>query len=183
MKEEKTIVVEQTPFDQGKLELQSSSGAFFSIGKFGPTLNYSFTSYRLGVMLNTPAGDGFLRGNFEFLAEAFGGSVFNGPGNGLGGLAVLLRYNFVQPGSKWVPYVQLGGGGVYSDIYKDQDQRLIGEAFEFDLEATLGIRYFINERWALNLEGGYRHISNADLANRNIGLNALGASLGLGWHF
>ena len=184
MKEEKAVVAVSTPFDKGKMELQSSSGAYFSIGGSGrPTLNYSSAAYRLGIMLNTPEGDGCFRGNWELMLQAFGGSVFDGPGSAFGGAAIMLRYNFVQPDSKWVPYVQIGAGGVYNDIYKDHSQRLIGQAWEFDLEAALGIRYFLSERWALNLEGGYRHISNAGLNDRNTGLNSLGASVGLGLHF
>jgi len=181
---EKTVLAVETPFDKGKLELQSATGAYFSVGGSDrPTLNYSSTAYRLGIMLNDPAGDGMLRGNLELMLQLFGGSVFDGPGDALGGAAVVLRYNFVPVDGKWVPYVQIGAGAVYSDIYKDQNQRLIGQAWEFDLEATIGVRYFFNNRWSANLEGGYRHISNADTNDRNVGLNSIGAGIGLGLHF
>lgn len=179
-----TATVETTPFDQGKLELQSATGAYFSIGhERQPSLNYTSSAYRLGIMLNTPVGDGCLRGNWELMLELLGGSVFNGPGNYLGGAAAVLRYNFVQPEAKWVPYVQIGAGEIFNDIYKDRSQRLIGQAWEFDLETTIGIRYFFNNRWSANLEGGYRHNSNADSNARNVGLNSLGAAVGLGLHF
>jgi lipid A 3-O-deacylase len=184
-KTEQTVEVATTPFDQGKFELQSQSGVYFSVGGGNrPTLNYSSTAYRLGVMLNTPSGDGFLRGNCELMLQIFAGSVFDdNPGNYLVGGTIILRYNFVQPDSKWVPYVQIGAGGAYNDIYKDQSQRLIGQNWEFDLEAALGIRYFFNDRWSAALEGGYRHISNADTNERNVGLNSIGATVGLGLHF
>ncbi len=173
-----------TPFDQGRLELQSSSGAFFSLnGEDRPTLNYSSTAYRLGIMLNDPVGDGCFRGNFELMLEAFVGSVFDGPGNVLAGGALILRYNFVQPEAKWVPYFQIGAGALYNDIHQDPSQRLIGQAWEIDLEASLGIRYFFNDLWSANLEGSFRHISNAGLNDRNVGLNSLGGGVGLGYHF
>jgi len=176
--------VETTPFDQGKFELQSASGAYFSIGhKDQPSLNYTSSAYRLGIMLNTPSGDGCLRGNCEFLLQVMYGSVFDGPGNYLGGATAILRYNFVQPGSKWAPYIQIGAGAIYTDIYKDQSQRLIGQAWEADLEATIGISYYFNNRWSANLEGGYRHNSNADNNARNVGLNSLGGAIGLSRHF
>jgi lipid A 3-O-deacylase len=119
----------------------------------------------------------------ELMLQLVGGSVFQGPGNYLGGAAAVLRYNFVQPEAKWVPYMQLGAGALYNDIYKDREQRLIGKNWELDLEATLGIRYFFNDRWSANLEGGYRHISNANSNDRNVGLNSLGGGVGLGYHF
>src|SRR4051812_17829392 len=114
LRSEKTVVATVTPFDQGKWELQSASGAYFSVGGGDrPTLNYSSTAYRLGLMLQTPGGDGLLRGNCELMLQFFGASIFDGPGNGLGGAAVLLRYNCVQPGARWVPYIQLGMGAAY----------------------------------------------------------------------
>ena len=180
----KTITQVETPFDDGKWELQWTSGAYFSVGSSDrPTLNYATTALRLGVMLNSPSGDGCFRGNCELLLQAFGGVVFDGPGDGLGGAALLLRYNFVQPDSKWAPYVQLGAGTVYNDIYKDHSQRLIGQEWEWDLEAAVGVRYFFSDRCSAHLEGGFRHVSNADANERNIGLNSVGATIGLSLHF
>ncbi len=175
------------PFLKGNKEIQSITGAyfFFSPGSNPrhPAIDYSRSSYRFGLMLYDVCGGGFLRGNAELLVEASGGSVFQGPGNYLFGGALLLRYNFVQPESKWVPYIQIGGGGVYNDVYKEQSQRLIGRNWEFDLQASLGLRYFLSEKWAVTVEGSYRHISNADTADRNLGLNSLGGGIGLNYFF
>jgi hypothetical protein len=179
-----TVTVETTPFDQGKLELEGATGAYFSVGHAGQrSLNYSSSAYRLGVMLYNPSGDSWLRGNFELMLQVFEGSVISGPGHYLVGAAPILRYNFVQPNAKWVPYIQIGGGGVYNDISKNQGQRLIGQQWEFDLEAATGIQYMFNDRWSANIEADYRHISNAGMSSRNIGLNSLGGSTGLGFHF
>jgi len=174
-----------TPFDQGKLELQSASGAYLSVGHSNqPNINYTSTAYRLGIMLYTPSGDGILRGNCELMLQLGYGSIFNGPGNYVASGAAILRYNFVQPEAKWVPYVQIGAGMAYNDIYKDdREQSLVGQAWLINLEATVGVRYFFNDRWSANLEGGYRHQSNVDENRRNIGLNSLGGGVGLGYHF
>ena len=183
LKSEKDVVAVSTPFDKGRLELQSASGVMISVGPFGPALDYYSTAYRLGLMLNTPEGDGFFRGNFEVLLEAFVGSVFDGPGSALGGGALLLRYNFVPAESKWTYFFQLGGGGLTNDIYKDHSQRLIGTQGEFDLEAAIGVQYFFSDRWSGNIEADFRHISNAGINERNVGLNSVGGSVGLGYHF
>ncbi len=36
---------------------------------------------------------------------------------------------------------------------------------------------------SLDIEGGLQHISNAGLANRNLGVNAFGGSIGLTYYF
>ncbi|MDB6175289.1 MAG: ompW [Chthoniobacteraceae bacterium] len=182
----KTEAVLFSPFDRGMREFQISAGALFSLNNRGekrPTIDDVDLSLRLGWMLNTPSGESCLRGNFEFLAEAFGGAVVDGPGDGLGGITLLLRYNFVQPATRWVPYFQVGAGGVYSNIYEDHVQRLIGRSVEFNLQAGLGLRYICSERCSVFVEADYRHISNADTADRNLGLNSIGGLIGAGFSF
>jgi predicted porin len=134
-------------------------------------------------MLYTPRGSGFFRGNFEFLIEADGALDVQGPKTGAVGGNLVFRYNFVQPGSKWAPYVQLQGGGVYNDIAHDPYQHLIGRDEEFFLGVGVGVRYFLNPRTALTVEIDYRHNSDANTANRNIGLNSVGGMLGVSVFF
>ena len=185
VKESKATVVE-SPFDKGKYEIQLGAGAFSS---FQPTTSTrpGFTdidaAIRAGVMLNTPDGSGFLRGNFEFLLEGYGALLVEGPRTGYAGLGLMLRYNFVQPDSAWVPYFQIQGGGVYNDIYHDGSQRVFGSALEFDLGGGLGMRYIFSPRCGAFLEADYRHISNAGTAARNLGLNSMGGFLGVSVFF
>jgi lipid A 3-O-deacylase len=178
----KDVALRETVFDQGQRELQVLVGTFASF-THSPDFDYAVGSIRLGWMLNSQHGSGCLRGNCEFLIEAFGGGIYEGPGSYLGGATLLLRYNFVQPDARLVPYFQLGAGGLYSDAAKDEDQRLIGNDLEFNLQASIGARWFLNERTAIVIEGGYRHISNANLSDRNLGVDSLGGHLGLSWFF
>ena len=53
----------------------------------------------------------------------------------------------------------------------------------FLLHGGIGLRWMINNHWAFSVEGDYRHISNADLASRNSGLDSLGGLLGLNFLF
>lgn len=181
-KESKAVIFD--PFEKGNKEFQAGLGMYFSLNSGGekrPTLNDLDLNLRLGWMLTSPAGDGAFRGNFELLGELFGAAVVEGPGDVILGGTVLLRYNFVQPDSKFVPYFQIGVGGVYNDIYKSHPQRLVGQSFEFNLQAGFGARYFFNEHLAGFVEGGYRHLSNADNSDRNLGLNSLGFQLGVSY--
>jgi lipid A 3-O-deacylase len=181
-KESKAVIFD--PFEKGNHEFQLGVSYNFSFNTgtdIRPDVGDADLHLRMGWMLTSPAGDGCFRGNWEFLAEVFGGAVVDGPGDVIAGLTFLLRYNFVQPDSKWVPYFQIGVGGAYSDISDDPVQRLVGSDFSFNLQAGLGIRYMTSERMAVYLEATVRHLSNANQAERNLGLNTVGAQVGVSW--
>lgn len=184
---DKTVTVVETPFDKGKMELQLSLGYFGLLNADEPArpqLDDIDGSLRLGWMLSTPAGDGCFRGNTEFLIEAYGAGIIEGPGSYLAGATLGLRYNFVQPGATIVPYFQLQAGGVYSDAAgTDQTQRILGSDFSFHLGGAVGVRFFTSERSSISLEANFRHLSNASTSARNYGANSLGGFLGFSWFF
>jgi opacity protein-like surface antigen len=174
------------PFDRGNLELEVGAGEFGSFSTTSakrPSIDYQLDDVRLGWMYDSPRHSGWLRGNNEFLLEAFAAPVTTGPGNYLAGGSLLWRYNFVQPGARLVPYFQLGAGALDNDIHTNTRQREIGEAFEFVLQGGLGLKYMLNDRWAVSAEAGYRHISNADLSSRNEGLNSMGGLVQVSYFF
>jgi opacity protein-like surface antigen len=143
---------------------------------------FGLATARLGWMLSSPRGSGVLRGNGEILVAVFAGPILEGPGSALGGGDLLLRYNFVRPNARLVPDLTIGSGAVYSDAAEaDSVQRLIGRHWSFDLLAGGGTRFFLDDRWALTAELIYRHLSNADSAARNTGLNSVGGSLGVSY--
>jgi len=176
-----------SPFAQGKVSFQLVSGALFSLTNLpedSPVFNYAQTNLRLGWMLYTPGPqEGFLRGNWEVLAEISNSIIFKGPGNYIGGVTGLLRYNFVQPDWKVIPYIQGGVGIVYNDAYKDETQQAIGQAIEFTPQCSLGLHYLIARNWSLDAEGMFHHISNAGLSKRNRSINAVGGFLGVTYFF
>jgi hypothetical protein len=176
------VAPETSPFDKGRMELQIGAAGFHSI-KFGPNIDDIGGVARLGWMLSDVGGSGFFRGNLEFLVAAQVTGIVEGPGEVIASGALLLRYNFVQSGSALVPYFQLGVGGAYSDMHEDLSQRLLGSEWSFHLEAGLGLRYLCSDRCALFAEFTYRHISNGDSADRNLGLNSIGGAVGVSLFF
>lgn len=172
----------RTPFDQGGKEFQLGLGAMTSVNNHGiarPRFTDVDLTLRLGWMLNTPKDTGFFRGNYEFLIDAGVGASVDGPGDVLGELAILLRYNFVQPTAKFVPYVQLGGGAEFSNAYIDRVQRVLGSPVLFNLQFAAGGRYLCSDRCAVFAEAGYRHASTGGFTDRNLGLNWIGGQLGV----
>ena len=173
-----------TAFQKGTFDLQVMSGVLFSQQRTTydrPNVDYDLGAIRGGVMLDGAYGPAVLRGNDEFILEAAGGSIFVGPGSGFGGLCLLYRRNFLFPAvqSRLVPYFEGGGGGIYCDAFHNRIQRVLGSPFEFDLQAGLGLRFRFSRVWSLDAEANFRHFSNADLATRNTGVNAIGALIGV----
>jgi hypothetical protein len=175
----------QVDFAAGRWEFEESTGAFFSLndGTFRPQINYAVQTARLGVMLSNPHGSGALAGNFELLAEVLGGAIFQGPGDVVAGGDMIIRYNFVQPRARLVPYLEGGFGGIYSDISDSPSQTLLGSKANFLEQATLGIRSRLNQKWSLLLQATYYHMSNAGLTSRNSGLDSFGGTAGLRYLF
>ncbi len=167
--------------------VQFTSGLLFSpVIQNGQrkVLNYSMTAVRLGYSLpderEAKAGP---MGSRELLFEAVYSSVTKGFGDYMAGLSFLFRYNFLGKNNRFVPYFQLGAGIVYNDIYKDGTQELIGQAIEFTPEASLGLHILMDRHWSVDLEAIFHHVSNANLADRNVGVNALGGLLCLTYYF
>lgn len=176
------------PFASGAKEFQNVAGAFRSFEFFPsrstrPSIDYAIDSIRLGIMLYNPQGPSILAGNVEFLGEVFGGPIVQGPGSAVAGATLIFRYNFVQPGARLVPYIQGGAGGVYTDVGEKESVGTISLPVEFNLQAFIGLRYFLNDRWSVVAEGGYRHISNAGIHAPNVGLDSIGGNLGFGFSF
>jgi hypothetical protein len=173
-------------FAFGAKEVENMMGAFFffdTTQNQRPSIDFALDSLRLGIMLNDPWDIGPLSGNFEALGEVFVGGVFTGPGNVLAGATLVFRYNFVQPKARVVPYMQIGAGGVYTDIPEDESRGLISLPVEFNLQAGVGTRFLVNDHWSVNLEGVYRHISNAEIHKPNFGIDSVGGNLGFGFSF
>jgi len=164
--------------------LGNLSSSICKIGPENPDIEYIQTNLRIGWVLDKPT---FPRGNLEAVVEFSGSNIYNGPGNHLIGAALLLRYNSVQPDWKIIPYAQLGLGLIHTDIHKDQFQDIIGQAINFTFQASVGLRYPINEKWSIDAEAKAYHASCGNVIfnnnDRNDGLNSFGTSMGLTYNF
>ena len=170
-------------FRKGQHQFSLGAGPLFSpfhAVNGRPTINYAQVYVQYGYMVTGLMMDGSpLRGNFELVPEAFGSAIWESTGNYIAGGTLWFRYNFVPRQWKVTPYAQVGGGFTVMDI----DHRYDGHNFNFNVDASLGLRYFIKPRLSLDAEFRYQHISNANTGSRNLGINAVGPMLGISWFF
>lgn len=131
-------------------------------------IQFLYLTPRWGVGITDPLGrHSWYRGNFELLVEGTFLYMFE-PKRGLaGGLAPMVRYNFLT-GSRFIPFLQAGAGV----IALDADLRQQADGVNFILQSGLGLHYFISERTALTGEWRFHHISNANIHDRNAGINS-----------
>ena len=169
-------------FQRGAFDLQLAEAFELSLQHTHlrvTNFDYELTIIRAGYMLDTPHGSNFLRGNDEIMLETEGGPIFHGYGSALGGLSIVYRRNFLSPGAKIVPYLNLGAGGIYSDAFHDRVQQSLGGQFEFDLQVSAGAHFRLSPRWSLDAEFAYRHLSDAFITKRDLGTNGVGGVFGI----
>jgi lipid A 3-O-deacylase len=171
-------------FRPGTVTTQVLGGAYFNVnlGPSIPTFNYVPVVLREGWMLTCPTDHLWGYGNYECLFDITGAAITSNYGHWFAGPSFYLRFNWLPPGSCIVPYAQVGTGAVFNDAYKDQSQRAIGQSLEFYQHVELGLKYFVAPNMSLDVEGGLQHLSNGGLARRNLGVNAVGAMVGLTYY-
>jgi hypothetical protein len=170
-------------FARDKLSISFESAAFFDVGNKN---DYVIAPQILtfGWQLDDVGNQGWLRGNTEFLFSAFYHQVIDGPENRFVGAAFGPRYNFVQEGSRWIPYVEARVGFCFTDSTDVPNAQ--GQDFCLTFMVGTGVRYLIDPHWQLSAGVLYQHISNGGLsepARTNNGLDAVGPKLGLHYQF
>jgi hypothetical protein len=168
-------------FRAGNFEASVAGGVLFSPSPSGEKRTFDFAMFtgRLGVMLTSPHGEHWWRGNWELAGETFGSAIITGEGDYLFGADAWLGYNFVPAHSRCTPFVQVGFGAALTDA----DHRIVGQDFNFISGAGLGLRYRLGENWSLTAEYRLHHISNAGMSDQNRGITVHGPMLGVSWYF
>jgi hypothetical protein len=129
---------------------------------------------RWGVLDRTD----WLRGYNQFYFSGIAEPIFKGIENHYFGLNFGLRYNFVQAGSRLVPYVSGGLGLGWIDSHPEIPGGQ-GQDFTFNILSAAGVAYAIDERWSVNAGVLYQHLSNGGQTNPNPSLNLFGPQVGI----
>jgi hypothetical protein len=117
-------------------------------------------------------------GDFEGIAEPLFNVVTSPHTNAEVGISFLLRYEHtIVPRLRW--FFEGGSGPMYTSQHTQEQ----GSQFDFVTQAGLGLQYSLTKKFALT--GGYRwrHMSNADTASPNHGLNHDFVLVGLTYFF
>lgn len=144
----------------------------------GPSANRSavFVMPRAGVVLTDPLGTGWWQGNIEFLVEpVFARFTKPFAAEAVGG-AFLLKYNFLSFG-RWVPFWDVGAGMIWTNLAPRIPEQ--STPFEFVVETGPGLHYFSANRIAWTMGVRFHHISNANLGDRNTGINGVLPYIGI----
>ncbi len=89
-------------------------------------------------------------------------------------LTGLIVYN-IRLSEKWVPFVELGVGVLYTDL----DPERFGSHFNFTPQGGAGVRYKILEGRYLTFSYRLHHISNAGIDEENRSIDSHFFSIGL----
>lgn len=146
-------------------------------------IDYHFATQLLGIRyrLTNPVGPWFLHGSLQSSATIVGTAIVNGPEDYFAGLALGLRYDFVQPRARVAPFIELRGGPGITDSrggLNAQQQDLV-----FTYLFSAGLRYDFSNRWSFELGALDQHLSNGYLAEHNYGVDSLGVTVGAFAHF
>jgi hypothetical protein len=126
--------------------------------------------------------DGWLRGYNQIYFLVMAEPIFRGPENFYYGISTGFRYNFVQPGSRLIPYVSGGVGLGWIDSNPGISGAQ-GQDFTFNILTAVGVSYKVNDRLRATAGALYQHLSNAGQTSPNPSLNLVGPQLGLTYSF
>jgi len=164
-------------FNPQRFEFAIESGFLF--GAINPP-----TSYEIGAEFLTArirwgvVHDTWLRGYNQFYVSAMAEPIFRGIENHYFGFNLGMRYNFVRPGSRFVPYFSGGVGAGWIDSHPDIPGGP-GQDFTFNILSAAGISYSVNDHWKINVGALYQHLSNGGQTDPNPSLNLFGPQVGV----
>ena len=168
-------------FNKGAHELELLAGGGVGMRIFGSEHRHDWVvgALQYGWVFTDLLGeDHWYRGNWELLAEVFGGEQFHPDWAYFVGAAPLLRYDFAA-GGRWVPFVDFGAGASATDIRNGD----LSTTFEFNLQAGAGTHFFLRKDLALTFQYRFIHFSNAGMQFPNLGVNTSSFLLGVSWFF
>jgi opacity protein-like surface antigen len=179
---ERNAAVTSEELDAPRWELATESA--YLLGIIGNPNSYEIGAQFVTARVRWGAvhTDGWLRGFNQVYLLAMAEPIFRGPENHYFGISTGLRYNFVRPGSRLVPYVSGGVGLGLIDSHPEISGAQ-GQDLTFNILTAAGVSYKMSDHWKANAGLLYQHLSNAGITSPNPSLNLLGPQLGVSYSF
>lgn len=170
------------PLDPPRFEMAAESAYLLCIANnpHGYEVAAEFLTGRIRWGVNDT--DNWTRGYQQFYVTAEGQAIVRGVENHYFGMNFGMRYNFVQPHSRWSPFISggLGLGWIDSNAAVGGSQ---GQDFTFNILSAAGISYRINDQWKVDAGILWEHFSNGGQTDPNPSLNLLGPQLAVSYSF
>jgi opacity protein-like surface antigen len=165
-----------------RFELAVESG--YLLGAINPPADYEIGAEFLTarVRWGVVRRDIWLRGYNQFYVSAIAEPIFRGIENHYFGLNLGMRYNFVRPGSRFVPYISGGLGLGWIDSHPEVPGGQ-GQDFTFNILSAAGISYLVDDHWKISVGALYQHLSNGGQTDPNPSLNLFGPQVGVCYSF
>jgi len=150
--------------------------------------NQAYTMVPVDLTLSRRIDDvslsGWNRGYTEFYARSFYDFIEQGPESRMIGLTVGPRYNFVQEGWRFIPFVDGNVGLGFVDSTKAKYDGY-GQDFNFEFGVGAGVKYLITDNVYIRTTATYEHFSNAGLSDPipNNPTDNVGVRVGVGFAF
>ena len=138
--------------------------------------NAVFVLPRVGMVLTDTLGSRWWQGNVEVLVEPLFAKFIQPFAAEAAGGSLVLKYNFLSFG-RWMPFWDAGAGMAWTNLAPRIPEE--STQFQFILETGPGVHYFVTNRVTLTTGIRFHHFSNGGLGERNTGINAGLAYLGV----
>jgi len=179
--EQPRVATATEEFNPQRFEFALESGYLF--GAINPPADYQILAEFLTARIRWGVvRDSWLRGYNQFYFSGIAEPIFRGIENHYFGFNLGMRYNFVRPGSRFVPYISggVGAGGIDSHPEIPGGQ---GQDFTFNILSAAGISYSVNDHCKINVGALYQHLSNGGQTDPNPSLNLFGPQVGVNYSF
>jgi hypothetical protein len=176
-------------------EVQLESGGLLNVSASESTSDTTYLSqlvslnWNLDEIGNDSICNGWFRGNTQWKFTAIATPLLDSEEHYFAGIAMGPQYNFVQPGSNWVPFWSARVGIGFTDSNSPpfgMDPGGQGQDFCFTFMVTAGVRYFFADDWSAAMQLNFQHVSNAGLSepdHNNRGYDLFGPQISVLYSF
>jgi hypothetical protein len=167
---------------RGTMEVGIDAGYWQAITVIGPAQSANRSAVmvlpRIGMVLTDEIKANILTGNVELLVEPLYAHFTQPFAAEAAGGSLVVKYNLLSFG-RWMPFWDAGAGMLWTNLAPRIPEQ--STPFNFVLETGPGAQYFLTRQTTLTFGVRFHHISNADLGQRNTGLNAVLPYAGVSW--